>query len=165
LTVTCSRPRQLREQELKRRGTNLLADVDHLAPRQLLVELGVERLVAFLVVLDPLPEVPFRLLGWHPVVVGVSGRDFDCDVGGNDGGVGTNRLDEKEFEARFALDALKECLATCTSRVGGVCENTRQHEKGSGTRTRLTVDANVPSRLEPSNQVLQAFCRHHLALL
>jgi len=129
-TVTCGsgRGRQLpveKEEATNERErgttTHLLADVDHLAPRLVLVELGVERLVALLVVLDALAEVALGLLGRLPVIVRVAARHLDGNVGRDDGRVGAQRLDEEELEARLALDAVGEGLAALARRVGRVC--------------------------------------------
>lgn len=102
--------------------THLLPNVDHLTPSLTLVELGIERFIALLVMLDPLPKVPFSLQRVLPVIVRVARSDFDGNVGRNHGRVGADRLDEEELEARLALDARFERFSTRASRVGRVCQ-------------------------------------------
>lgn len=100
--------------------TYLLADIDHLAPRLALVKFRIERLVALLVVLDPLPEVLLGLQRILTVIVRVARSDLDSDVGGNHGRVGADGFDKEELETRFALDARFERFPPRASRIGGV---------------------------------------------
>ena len=103
--------------------THLLPDIDHLTPSLTLVELGIERFIALLVMLDPLPKVAFGLQRVLPVIVRVARSDFDGNVGRDHGRVGADRFDKEELEARLALDPRFERFSARASRVGRVCNN------------------------------------------
>jgi hypothetical protein len=118
LTVTCERGRKGRRGEKERRSvksflvknasiyrwsgelvkretrrrkrTHLFPNVNHLTPSHLLILLTIQRLITLLIMLNPLPEILLRLFRGLTVVVGISRSDFDSDVGGDHGGVGTD---------------------------------------------------------------------------
>lgn len=66
---------------------HLFPHVDHLTPSHLLIQLTIQRLIALLIVLNPLPKVLLRLLRRLTVVVRVARGNFNRDVGGDYGGV------------------------------------------------------------------------------
>jgi hypothetical protein len=125
---------ELEKRETRRRKrTHLFANINHLTPSHLLILLTIQSLITLLIMLDPLPKILLGLFRGLTVVVWISRSDFDSDVGGDHGGVGTDWFDEEEFETRFALDTVVEGLAAGAGRVGGVCDEIWERE-GKGAR-------------------------------
>lgn len=103
-----------------RERAHLLADIHHLAPRILAIQLLIQRLITRLVMLDALLEVLLGLQRLLPIIVRVARRHLDGNVGGDDGRIGADRLDEQEAEVGLALDPVDEGLSTGAGRVRGI---------------------------------------------
>ena len=130
------------------------------------------RFVHFFVFAYAPEEIPLGYFGRGIFVIGVSGADFERDVGSNDSWVVADGFEEDEmdaflfrdacFDAGSAFNNVSEDTTTVQDRLTFVCEyylshlHTLSKKNLQQTENKNTMNTNVPSILQPLYEHLEA---------